>query len=143
MNIQQCMSTDVRICGPEASIREAARTMREIDAGFLPVGENDRLVGMITDRDITTRAVAEGMGPDAPVRDVMSPQVHYCYEDDSVEQVAAQMSERQLRRMPVLNRNKRVVGVVSLGDVSRAAAPTESGDALRHISEPAGVHARH
>lgn len=143
MNVQQCMSTDVRICGPDASIREAARTMREIDSGFLPVGENDRLVGMITDRDITTRAVAEGLGPDASVREVMSPEVHYCFEDDSLEDVAAKMAEQQLRRMPVLNRDKRLVGVISLGDVSRSADADESGDALRHVSEPTGVHSQH
>ncbi|MEH6665967.1 MAG: CBS domain-containing protein, partial [Brevundimonas sp.] len=117
MNIQQCMSTDVRVCAPDSSIRDAARAMREIDAGFLPVGENDRLVGTITDRDITTRAVAEGLTPDASVREVMSPEVHYCFEDDSLEDVAATMAELQLRRMPVLNRDKRLVGVISLGDV--------------------------
>lgn len=143
MNVQQCMSIDVRVCAPDTTLREAARAMREIDAGFLPVGENDRLVGMITDRDITTRAVAEGMGPDASVREVMSPEVRYCFEDESLEDVAARMSDQQLRRMPVLNRNKRLVGVISLGDVSRSADAGESGDALRHISEPTGLHSQH
>src|ERR687884_1390232 len=93
MRVSEAMTRDVRIASPNQSIREAARIMAEIDAGVLPVGENDRLVGMITDRDIAIRAVAEGKGPDTPVRDVMSTeQVLYCYEDEELDHVAKNMS---------------------------------------------------
>jgi CBS domain-containing protein len=135
------MSTDVRIAAPSDPIREVARTMKEIDAGLLPVGENDRLVGMITDRDIAVRAVAEGRAPDTPVRDVMSAEVHYIFADDSVEDAAQRMGELQVRRLPVLNRDKRLVGIISLGDVSRTDGATdEGGEALADISAPGGRH---
>ena len=141
MNVESCMSTDVRIAAPSDPIREVALMMKEIDAGFVPVGENDRLVGMITDRDIAVRAVAEGRAPDTPVRDVMSPEVHYIFADDSVEAAAQRMGELQVRRLPVLNRDKRLVGIISLGDVSRSDGATdESGEALADISAPGGRH---
>jgi CBS domain-containing protein len=141
MNVEACMSTDVRVVAPADAIREAARTMREIDAGFLPVGENDRLVGMITDRDIAVRAVAEGRAPDTPVREVMSEHVHYIYADQSVEDAASRMGELQVRRLPVLNRDKRLVGIISLGDVSRSDGGTDDGgEALKKIAHPGGAH---
>lgn len=141
MNVEACMSSDVRITSPGETIREAARTMKEIDAGFLPVGENDRLVGMITDRDIAVRGVAEGRAPDTPVRDIMTADIHYVFSDDSVEDAASRMGELQVRRLPVLNRDKRLVGIISIGDVSKSDGATDdSGAALRQIAEPGGRH---
>ena len=141
MRVEACMSSDVRVVSPTETIRKAAQTMKEIDAGFLPVGENDRLVGMITDRDIAVRAVAEGRSPDTPVREVMSADVHYIFADESVEQAASRMGELQVRRLPVLNRDKRLVGIISLGDVSRSDGATDdSGAALKEITQPDGRH---
>ncbi|MDY0885110.1 CBS domain-containing protein [Dongia soli] len=142
MNIQECMSKDVQIASPNQSIRDAAQKMKEIDAGFLPVGENDRLVGMITDRDIAVRGVGAGKGPDTPIRDIMSKEVLYCFEDESVEDVSQKMAKQQVRRMPVLNRDKRLVGVISLGDISQQ---DQSGgaEALSSISSPGGQHVQH
>jgi CBS domain-containing protein len=141
MNVESCMSSDVQIASPAESIREAARTMRDIDTGFLPVGENDRLVGMVTDRDIAVRGVAEGRAPDTPVRDVMTPEVHYVFADESIEEAAERMGDLQVRRLPVLNRDKRLVGIISLGDIaqSRSAEPV-SAEALSEISTPGGRH---
>jgi CBS domain-containing protein len=136
------MSTGVEIASPEDSIRDVARTMREIDAGSMPVGENDRLVGMITDRDIAIRAVAEGLGPDTKVRGVMTTDIRWCFEDEDVEEVAEQMADHKIRRLPVLSREKRLIGVVSLGDLSQADGAS-SGAALKEISEPGGVHSQH
>ena len=142
MQISQTMSNDVRISNPNQSIRDAAAVMAEIDAGVLPVGENDRLVGMITDRDIAIRAVAAGKGPTTPVRDIMSKEVDYCFEDDDVDEVAQRMADAKLRRMPVLNRNKRLVGIVSLGDIAVVDGPSHAGEALCGISEPGGKHSQ-
>jgi CBS domain-containing protein len=141
MNVESCMSTDVRIAAPTDPIREAARTMKEIDAGFLPVGENDRLIGMITDRDIAVRAVAEGRTPDTPVRDVMSRDIHWCFADEPLAAAAERMGGLKVRRLPVLNRDKRLVGIISLGDVSRSDGEAEhGGEALARIAEPGGRH---
>jgi len=142
MSIKTCMSKVVRIVSPVQTICEAARTMKTIDAGFLPVGENDRLVGTITDRDITVRAVAEGQGPDTPVRDVMTKGLHYCFEDDDIETVAEQMAQLQVRRLPVLNHGKRVVGIVSLSDICRTGAYNAelSAATLSSVTTPGGQH---
>src|SRR5262249_22405860 len=99
MQVREAMSDDVRITNPNQTIREAATLMAKIDAGSLPVGENDRLVGMITDRDIAVRAIAMGKGPDTPVRDVMSQDVKYCFEDDDLGEVAQNMSDIKVRRL--------------------------------------------
>ena len=114
--LAEIMSRDVKVISPEATIREAAQRMREGDFGLLPVGEEDRLIGAISDRDIAIRAVADDQGPGTKVRNVMSEGVFWAYEDDSVEKAAHLMSERQVRRLPVVNRDKRLVGIVSLGD---------------------------
>jgi CBS domain-containing protein len=142
MKVSECMSDGVELCSPDDDIRSVARTMREIDAGCMPVGENDRLVGMITDRDIAIRAVAEGMGPETKVRQVMSSSPRWCYEDEEIEDVSDQMAEFKIRRLPVLNRQKRLVGMISLGDVSLADGMS-SGRALHEISEPGGMHSQH
>jgi CBS domain-containing protein len=142
MRVSDIMTPDVAIVAPQQSIREAARIMAEIDAGAVPVGENDRLVGMLTDRDIAVRAVAKGEGPDTPVRKVMTKDVMYCFDDEDVEDVAQNMSDIKVRRLPVLNRSKRLIGIVSLGDIAVAAGPAPAGDAISGISEPGGLHSQ-
>lgn len=142
MKVSECMSTDVRIASPAWSICDAARAMKEIDSGFLPVGDNDRLVGMLTDRDIAIRAVAEHKGPDTEVREVMSGEVIYCFDDEDLDSVATKMSDRKVRRLPVLNRDKRLVGIVSLGDLSQSPEDDgrRSAAALGSVSTPGGEH---
>jgi CBS domain-containing protein len=119
MKIRDVMTRSVELVNPDTSLEEAARKMRETDTGFLPVGENDRLVGTLTDRDITIRAVAEGRDPkSAKVRDAMSDELVYVFEDADTAEAADLMAQRQIRRLPVLNQDKRLVGVVSLGDLA-------------------------
>jgi CBS domain-containing protein len=134
------MTREVVVASPGDSICDAAQKMAECDAGSLPVGENDRLVGMITDRDIAVRAVAKNMPPDTPVRDVMSKEVLYCFDDEDIEKVADNMGEQQVRRLPVLNRDKRLVGIISLGDVASGADDSTLGHAVADISKPGGKH---
>ena len=140
MKVSEVMSTDVQIANPDQTIQEAARIMADIDAGVLPVGDNDRLVGMITDRDIAVRAVAMGLAPNTPVRKVMSAEVLYCTEEDDIEDVAQNMSDIKVRRLPVINKSKRLVGIVSLGDIALADGPDSAGQAICGISEPGGQH---
>jgi CBS domain-containing protein len=140
MRVSEAMTRDVRVANPGQSIRDAARMMAEIDAGAMPVGENDRLVGMITDRDIVIRAVAQGKGPDTPVREVMSSEVKYCFEDEDLEHVAKNMGDIQVRRLPVVNRDKRLVGIVALGDIARKEDATTTGQATAGVSRPGGAH---
>ena len=142
MKVSESMTRDVRIANPQQSIREVAKVMAEIDAGALPVGENDKLVGVITDRDIAVRAVALGKSPDTRVRDVMSREVLYCYEDQELEEVARNMSDVQVRRLPVVNRDKRLVGVISLGDLARNEDARTAGRTVSSISRPGGKHSQ-
>jgi CBS domain-containing protein len=141
MKIAKAMTKDVKMVSPSQTIQEAARAMAELDFGSLPVADNDRLVGMITDRDIAVRAVARGHGPDTPIRDVMSSEVKYCFDDDDLEEVAENMGDIKVRRLPVLNQEKRLVGIVSLGDIARRDDGS-AGDAIRAISEPGGEHSQ-
>ena len=140
MRVSEAMTRDVRVANPGQSIREVARMMDEIDAGALPVGEDDRLVGMITDRDIAVRAVAQGKGPDTPVREVMSREVKYCYDDEDLEHVAENMGELQVRRLPVVNRDKRLVGIVALGDIARSEDHGTTGQVTEQVSQRGGKH---
>ena len=142
MKVSEAMTCDVRVTSPDQSIREAARIMAEIDAGVLPVGEGDRLVGMITDRDIAVRAVAEGKGPDTPVREVMTQDVKYCFKDEDTDHVARNMADQQVRRLPVVNRDKRLVGILSLGDVAVMEGARPAGEALTGVSQPGGEHSQ-
>lgn len=136
MNISDVMTRDVRVASPDDVLQTAAQLMEENDFGILPISENDRLVGMLSDRDITVRAVARGLAPDScKVREVMSGDVKYVYDDESVEEAARSMSELQVRRLPVINRDKRLVGIISLGDVA-VSEPEPAGDALSSISQP-------
>jgi CBS domain-containing protein len=140
MQIRNVMSHDVQLIAPDQTVRDAAAIMRRLDAGVLPVGENDKLVGMITDRDIAIRGIAEGKGPDAKVRDVMSHEVKYCFEDEDVDHVAENMAELQVRRLPVMNRDKRLVGIVSLGDLATHGSLPKTARALHGISQPGSQH---
>jgi CBS domain-containing protein len=142
MKVSNCMTKNVKIADPNQTIRDAALAMGRLDAGVLPVGENDRLVGMITDRDIAIRGVAEGKGPDAKIRDVMSTDVKYCFDDEEIDDVLHNMGELKVRRMPVLSRDKRLVGIVSLGDLATNAETAEAGEALGDISRPGGEHSQ-
>jgi CBS domain-containing protein len=142
MKVSEAMTTDVRIASPSQTIQEAARIMAELDAGVLPVGDNDRLVGMITDRDIAIRGVAKALPPSTPVAEVMSREVKYCFEDDDIDEVAHNMGDIQVRRLPVLNKDKRLVGIVSLGDIAMAEGPEPAGQAICGISEPGGQHSQ-
>lgn len=141
MKISEMMTRDVQMTSPHQSIREAARWMADLGCGALPVAEGDRLVGMITDRDIAVRAIANGLGADTPVRDVMSSEIMYCYEDQSVEEVAQNMHDIQVRRLPVVTRDKRLVGIISLGDLA-LEAEEPAADALQGISRPGGRHSQ-
>ena len=141
MRVSEAMTREVRVATPGQSIRDVAKMMDESNAGSMPVGENDRLVGMITDRDIAIRAVAQGKGPDTPVREVMSSEkVLYCYEDDEISSVAKNMSEEQVRRLPVVNREKRLVGIISFGDVAQKETRAV-GKAAKGVTKPGGQHA--
>jgi CBS domain-containing protein len=140
MQVSKAMTREVRLTYPEQTIQEAAKLMAEIDAGALPVADEDRLVGMITDRDIAVRAVGHGLRPETPVRDVMSSEVKYCFEDEDLDDVALNMADQQLRRLPVLNRDKRLVGILSLGDVAGSEDEETTGEALAGISRPGGLH---
>src|SRR5215208_4591245 len=140
MRVSEAMTREVRIANPGQSIRDVAKMMADIDAGVIPVGEDDRLVGMITDRDIAIRAVALGKGPDTPVREVVSSDVKYVFDDEDLEDVAKNMADIQVRRLPVVNRDKRLVGIISLGDVARTHEDEEAGEALSGISRPGGEH---
>jgi CBS domain-containing protein len=142
MRVSDAMTADVRIAKPQQTIAEAARMMAEIDAGALPVGDGDRLVGMLTDRDIAIRAVALGKGPQTQVQDVMSKEVLYCFADQDLDEVVKNMADTKVRRMPVLNREKRMVGILSLGDVALVDDPDITGEALCEISEPGGRHSQ-
>lgn len=135
--LKDLMSRDVKVVGPEMSILDAAKEMRDGDFGMMPVGEDDRMIGTISDRDIAIRAVAEGKGVDTKVRDVMTVGISWAYEDDSVEHAAKIMSERQVRRLPVVNRDKRLVGIVALGDFAVERSEIKpAAQALSEISKP-------
>ena len=137
MQIQDVMTADVSFVRPDTPILEIARKMREDDIGSTPVVENDRLVGMVTDRDIVVRAIADGGDLSAmTARDAMSPGVLYCFADETVEAVLENMGDQQIRRLPVVNREKRLVGIVSLGDLALSGKRRATGEALKDISQP-------
>jgi CBS domain-containing protein len=142
MQVKEAMSDDVKIANPSQSIRDVARLMLQEDCGCLPVGENDRLVGVITDRDIAVRAVAAGRSCKTAVSDIMSSEVRYCFEDDDLDEVAQNMADIKVRRLPVLNSDKRLVGILSLGDIALADGGSSAGSALCGISEPGGEHSQ-
>jgi len=148
MQVKDAMTTDVELASPTHTIRQAALMMEKIDCGALPVADKDSLVGMITDRDIAVRAVAAGKGPKTLVKEIMSAEVLYCFEDQTLEEVAANLGDVKVRRLPVMSREKRLVGILSLGDMARKE-PARKGngadpaaDALKAISQPGGEHSQ-
>lgn len=140
MQIRELMSRDVVLASPRQTIGEVAQMMAARDIGFMPVGDRDRLVGMVTDRDIVVRGVAAGKGPDTPVSEVMTQDVKYCFEDEDIDHVVTNMGVNQVRRLPVMDRNKRLVGVVTLADAALEHDPVVVGEALLRVVEPGGEH---
>ncbi len=136
--IKELMSTDVQVIGPDETIEDAAQKMQKGDFGMLPVKENDRMIGSISDRDIAIRAVAVGKTSSTKVREVMTEGIIWAFEDDSVAEAAKLMSEHQIRRLPIVNAAKRLVGIVALGDFAVENADVKvAGEALAEISQPA------
>ena len=142
MKVSKCMTRDVELVSPTQTIRDAAQMMADLDAGALPVQQDDRLVGMITDRDIAVRAVAQGKSPETRVRDVMSPEVLYCFDDQEIEDVSRNMGEVKVRRLPVVNRDKRLVGIISIGDLALKEEQTLTGSTIARISKTGGNHSQ-
>ena len=142
MKVSEIMTSNPEVVTPEQPIQEAAKLMLSADAGVVPVQEGDQLVGMITDRDIAVRIVAEGRGPDTPVRDAMSEKPLFCFDDEDVDEVAIQMSNAQVRRFPVVSREgQRLVGIVSLGDLTKLDDEGQSAEAaLAGVSREGGSH---
>lgn len=135
MQVREIMTDSVDLIGPQTSVREAAKRMRDENIGALPVGEDDRLVGMVTDRDIAMRSVVDdGSADDTTVRDAMSAHVMCCYEEDSLDDAAQVMAEHQIRRLPVLDKNKRLTGMLTLADIARVDAAA-AGRAVSAISQ--------
>jgi len=138
MKLKDIMTANVECVRPGDTLQEAARRMKSLDVGPMPVcGDNDKIVGMLTDRDITIRATAEGKDPKtAKVQDAMSEEVIWCFEDQDSEDAARLMQERQVRRLLVMSREKRLVGIVSLGDLATEGKETQAGEVLQGVSEP-------
>src|SRR5262245_32927925 len=139
MRLGEMMATNVEVIGSNASLKEAAAKMRDLEVGFIPVCEGDELKGTLTDRDITVRAMAEGRSPSRTnVSDIMSKEIAYCFEDQEIEEAMSLMEAKQIRRLPILNREKRLVGIVSIGDLSvQAWQNILLGETLREVSLPA------
>jgi CBS domain-containing protein len=139
MKVSEVMTPGAECTPPDATLQQAAERMKALDVGALPVCDKDRLVGVLTDRDITVRSVSDGHDPRTDrVRDVMTPEIVYCFEDQDVAEAARLMRAKQIRRLPVLNHDKRLVGIVSLGDLAVETGDEQlAGHALEGISEPA------
>ncbi|RPI34582.1 MAG: CBS domain-containing protein [Chloroflexota bacterium] len=138
MELKDIMTRNVEVLPPNATVQEAARVMKDLDVGAVPVCDGERLLGIVTDRDITIRSTAAGLDPTSTsVVETMTPQILYCYEDQSVKEAAQIMGANQIRRLPVLNREKKLVGIVSLGDLSVDAGRDKlTGQTLEDISKP-------
>lgn len=138
MKIKDIMTKEVKFIEPTVTLKEAANIMREKNIGALPVGENDQLTGVITDRDIAIRAIANGSDPKTTtVKQAMTPKCLYCFEEDSIEETGRNMSENQVRRLPVLNKDKRLVGIVALADIILKGSKQTAAEALQGISQRA------
>jgi CBS domain-containing protein len=142
MKVRDAMTSEVQLCTPDDTLRDAAEAMAALNCGLLPVTDNERLVGMISDRDIAIRGVAMGRGPDSRIGDVMTAEVMYCFDDQDIEEITENMGDLQVRRLPVLDRDKRLVGIIALGDIARAHSGDGTADALSRISRPGGQHAQ-
>ena len=140
MKVSEVMTRDVQTVSPDQPVQEAASFMLSADAGSIPVTQGDRLIGMITDRDIAVRGVAKGYGPDTPVRELMTDDIVTARLDDDTDDIAARMSSAQVRRLPVIDDQERLCGIVSLGDLSREADSDCAAEALEGVSQPGGQH---
>jgi CBS domain-containing protein len=140
MKVSDVMTPEVQLCTPDDTLKDAAQAMAALGIGLLPVTDNDRLVGMISDRDIAIRGVGMGRGPEGRVGDVMTADVKYCYDDQDLDEVTANMGDIQVRRLPVLNRSKQLVGIIALGDIALVQGGNGTGAALCGISRPGGQH---
>ena len=137
MQVADVMTRDVEVVPPDATIQEAAVKMKALDVGILPVHDGRRVVGVVTDRDLAVRGAAEGRDPSSAVREVMSPEVLFCFEDQDIEDAGALMEDRQVRRLVVLGRDQRLTGILSLGDLATGTGDeTLPGEILRRVSEP-------
>ncbi len=135
--IKDCMSKNFTVVTPDTSLAACAKIMRDQDIGFIPVGENDRLIGMVTDRDIVINCIANGANPQTTTaRDAMTAKTYYCFENDQADDVVQNMADIKVRRLPVVNANKRLVGIVSLGDLAQNVERAEIGKAQQAITEP-------
>lgn len=140
MKVSQVMTRDVKTVRPDSTAKEAANFMLSEDAGSMPVKDGDRLIGMITDRDIAVRGIAKGHGPDTPVSELMTNDLICAREDDDVEEIATKMSQAQVRRLPVIDANQKLCGIVSLGDLARETNDDTAEQALEGVSQPGGKH---
>ena len=139
MKVKDIMTRNVEVARPDESLQSVASRMARCDIGAMPVCDGDRIQGMITDRDIAVRAVAEGRGPDTSAASVMTSDVEYCFEDDDFDEVCSKMSGRQIRRVPVMDEGRKLVGIVSLGDLALQGSDRKAGEALEDISRPGSV----
>jgi len=142
MKVSDVMTREVQTVGPDQPVQEAANFMLSADAGSIPVTESGRLIGMSTDRDIAVRGIAKGCGPDTPFRELMTDKLVTARIDDDIEEVATRMSEAQVRRLPVIDEDERLCGIVSLGDLSREADSDCASEALEGVSQPGGEHSQ-
>jgi CBS domain-containing protein len=140
MKISEVMTRDVETIRPDQTAQDAARFMLKADAGSIPVTDGGRLIGMITDRDIAVRGIAKGYGPDTPVRELMTDDIVCARADDDVEDVATRMSDAQVRRLPVIDEQEQLCGIVSIGDLSRETDTDTAAQALQGVSQPGGQH---
>ncbi|HEV8407390.1 MAG TPA: CBS domain-containing protein [Sphingomicrobium sp.] len=140
MKVSEVMTRDVQTVRPDQPVKDAASFMVSADAGSIPVIDGERLIGMITDRDIAVRGVAKGYGPDTPVRELMTDEIICVRDDDDVDDIATKMSEAQVRRLPVIDDEERLCGIVSLGDLSRNAGEDTAAEALEGVTERGGLH---
>ena len=137
MHVKDIMSADFKLASPQTTLREAAELMRDGDYGYLPIGDSEKLKGAVTDRDIVIRAVATGLGADTPVSEIMSESIIYCFEDDDIREAADMMKREQIRRLAVLNDSKRLVGIITLGDIARADEQRLAGEIELQVAQPA------
>ena len=140
MKVSEVMTRDVETVSPDQPVQEAARFMLSADAGSIPVTDGERLIGMITDRDIAVRGIAKGYGPDTPVRELMTDDLVIARVDDDTDDIAARMSNAQVRRLPVVDEDERLCGIVSLGDLTQKASDSAAEQALEGVTEPGGDH---
>jgi CBS domain-containing protein len=137
--VRDVMTAGVELIGPDATLVDAAARMAETDVGILPVGENDRLVGVVTDRDLVVRGIAQGVDPEeTTIREVMTEKVLYCFDDQEPSEAASDMAKQQIRRLPVVDRKKKLIGMVSLADIARKDDAGKAGTTLRHVVAPNG-----